>query len=72
MEKAWGEMLEKMPVGQRAQFQRNIIELMSAMKSKNKGLEEEMKNTNFSYSDLTQEMLNTASDFKGIAGFTPM
>ncbi|MCB2342460.1 hypothetical protein [Clostridium estertheticum] len=45
---------------------------MSAMKSKNKGLEEEMKNPSFSYSDLTQEMLNTASDFKGIAGFTPM
>ncbi|MBZ9618480.1 hypothetical protein [Clostridium estertheticum] len=51
MEKAWGEMLEKMHVGQRAQFQRNIIELTSEMKSKNKGLEEEMKNPNFCYSD---------------------
>lgn len=70
VKKAWGEMLEKMPVGQRAQFQKNIIELMSAMKSNNKGLEEEMKNPNFSYSNFTQEMLNTASVFKGIAGFT--
>ncbi|MBU3182507.1 hypothetical protein [Clostridium psychrophilum] len=70
VKKAWSEMVEKIPVGQRAQFSHNIMELMSAMNSNNEGLEEEMKNSNFSYSNFEQQMSNMATNFKGNVGFT--
>ncbi|HEY5561538.1 MAG TPA: hypothetical protein VIK72_07215 [Clostridiaceae bacterium] len=67
--KAWREMEEKMLSKEREQFQRNIISLMGTMKYNNKGLEEECKKPNFSYTAYVQEMLKLVDNIKGMEGF---